>query len=481
MKIQNKLFLVFFSFSILVVTALVSIMQWSFGRGMIEYVNAKDIQALKPVVSQLAEEYEKNKNWDTMTDRHDKFRRLINSNSQRETNRGARPPRHESPPPEFKNKPESAPRPLHRPPPNHDRAIDYALLDAADKVVVGHFDPKIDYSLTPIMVESRLVGQLAISKRDKLTQDYEINFVEQQQQYFWLIALLALGLVAIITLPLARHLVRPIKQLTSGMGLLTQGKYEQHIKSSRQDELGELNKHFNELALTLQENENTRKRWLANTSHELRTPVAILRGELDAMIDKVRPLTTENLISVSEEVKHLQRLIEDLNLLASADIGGMQYRKKRMQLTDLINSESNKYRDYLASAGIKLSVDVATENIVIHADETRLNQLFENIIHNCKKYSEASELNISINTEKIDHQTHLVMTFADNGVGVDDVHLPNLFEHLYRVDDSRNRKTGGSGLGLSICRQIVIGHQGAIYAKQTMPHGLSIIVTIPLE
>lgn len=249
----------------------------------------------------------------------------------------------------------------------------------------------------------------------------------------------------------------------------------------RKDEFGELSDHFNELALTLSENESARKRWLANISHELRTPVAILRGELEAMLDDVRPLTKFNIMSVNDEVKHLQRLIDDLNLLASADIGGMRYRKERIELNLLIESEVEKYRSYLADAGIELTTEILDKHISLYADQTRMCQLFENIINNCIKYSEATIINLNVRREQNGIQELAVITFEDNGIGVDDIHLPNLFEHLYRVEDSRNRKTGGSGLGLSICRHIVAGHQGEIFAEKAANGGLSIVIKLPLS
>jgi two-component system sensor histidine kinase BaeS len=296
-----------------------------------------------------------------------------------------------------------------------------------------------------------------------------------------------MSFVALVTLPLARHIVEPIKLIAQGVHKLTQGDYQQSITLTRQDELSELSRDYNQLALTLAENETARKRWLANISHELRTPVAILRGELEAMLDKVRPLTLQNITSANDEVKHLQKLIDDLNLLTSADIGGMHYRKKHENLIDLIQGEEEKYRSYLADAGMILNLEFNTQKIDVYADKTRLCQLFENIINNCIKYSSANELSISLVVNDLaskgtnNNQDYVVITFADNGVGVDDVHLQNLFEHLYRVEDSRNRKTGGSGLGLSICRHIVMAHQGEITAEQSILGGLAIVIKLPLN
>lgn len=494
MKIQNKLFLFLFSFSLILVTVLVLLMQWSIGKGMVEYVVSKEIETLKPVVSKLVQAYKIDNNWRSMTGNHHKFRQLISqqlNDSDFEPSQIKRLPEHRrrgepnnilnGTLPSLKQN-RSSPRHLNlnnKPPPPPKRESHYAVLDIDEKLIVGNYLDTLEYVKTPIKVNNHIVGFFAISKRNQLTQGYEVDFIEQQQHYLWFIALFVMGLVALVTFPLARHVVEPIKLITQGMHKLTQGDYQQSIDLKRQDELSELSRDYNELALTLAENDNARKRWLANISHELRTPVAILRGELEAMLDKVRPLSHTNIASANDEVKHLQRLIDDLNLLTSADIGGMRYRKQHEDLVLLIQSEAEKYRSYLSDANITLALEFNVQKANLYADKSRLLQLFENIINNCIKYASASQLKISVTIDELTDK-QVIITFADDGVGVDAAHFPHLFEHLYRVEDSRNRKTGGSGLGLSICRHIVMAHQGEITAEQSTLGGLAIVIKLPL-
>ncbi len=474
-------------------------MQWSIGKGVIEYVNTKEIDALKPVVEQFSQIYAREQSWQFIENNHGDFRRLIASQLkasdflpskgrppaerpyQRPPMRGGEHPQRPNRPSFDGQKPQKGdPSQRRSKVPPVDTDSHYALLDKDKNLIVGGYFEQFQYSKTPIMVDEVIVGYFAISKRNRLTQGYELDFIEQQQHYLWLIALLVMCLVALITLPLARHIVEPIKKITHGMHKLTHGDYQARISIDRQDELAELARDYNELALTLAENESARKRWLANISHELRTPVAILRGELEAMLDGVRALEISNIHSAHDEVKHLQRLIDDLNLLATTDIGGMQYRKASLNLTHLLQGELEKYRSYLADADIYLNLQGLEQNIELYADKTRLCQLFENIINNCVKYSQATVLTINISLASQDNQPQVTMEFYDNGIGVEPHHLNHLFEHLYRVEDSRNRKTGGSGLGLSICRHIVHAHQGEISAKQAESGGLAILITLPV-
>ena len=498
MKIQNKLFIFLFSYSLVLVTVLVLLMQWSIGKGMVEYVISKEIATLQPVISSLLDEYQIDNSWLTMKGNHAKFRQLISqqlTGSDFHTKLNDRRPKHRRfndpknlPPHLKKDRPPPRRKGLeNRPPPPPENQAHYALLDSDTKLVVGNFLDTLQYAKTEIKLEGQVIGYFAIAKRNRLTQGYEVDFIEQQQHYLWLIALLVMSMVALVSLPIARHVVGPIKLITRGMHKLTQGDYQQTIELKRRDELSELSRDYNELALTLAENETARKRWLANISHELRTPVAILRGELEAMLDKVRPITENNIASANDEVKHLQRLIDDLNLLTSADIGGMRYRKQPEELISLIQSEAEKYRGYLAGADIELKLELSVQHINIYADKNRLFQLFENIINNAIKYSSASQFILCVALDKVNTNVaekkpaSVTITLADNGVGVDEEHLTHLFEHLYRVENSRNRKTGGSGLGLSICRHIVAAHQGVIIAQKASLGGLSIKITFPLS
>ncbi|MEL0630916.1 ATP-binding protein [Psychromonas aquatilis] len=491
MKIHNKLFLILLTFSFLLVTALILLIQWSIGKGMIEYVNSKEAEALTPVVTQLENEYKKNNDWSSIQGQQKRFADLLflylkDSEfvvspphraplSQPEPNLALTPLPHQS------SSPSSLQRPPRGFPPEPRDKINYVLLDKDNKVVVGDYRPEQEYSEIEIVVNEATVGLLAVAKRKKIIDGYELDFIQKQQHYLWVIALMTMLLVTLITFFLARHLAEPIKLIISGMHKLTQGDYQHQVTLNREDELGELSRDFNELAMTLHENESARRRWLANISHELRTPVAILRGELEAMLDKVRPLNTDNIASANDEVKHLQSLINDLQLLTSADIGGMHYRKKKVCFNQWLVKEVEKHRSYLASTGISLVVNIDRSlPINLYADTTRLCQLFENIINNCIKYADASVVSISLKLDKNTTDNKILLIIEDDGVGVATAHLKHLFEYLYRADSARNRQTGGSGLGLSICAHIVAAHQGTISASHAALGGLAINIELPV-
>lgn len=505
MRIHNKLFFTLILFGTFLVFTIAALAQWSIDKGMVEYVNTREATALQPLVEELAKSYPQTQNWRSLASNprlfHYKVKSyLIQSHLNEEPEEIGLPPHLSSsmsrhPPPndrdwdrgrEARGGGDYAPPP-RRPPPRdrtspreRENEKNYVLVDTDKKVIIGEISEKKSYSYIPITVKDQVVGYLAIAKRVELTEGYEFDFIKSQHDFMWFIALGLMLLVILVTLPVARNLVTPLRTLTKGMHQLTQGNYQQKMSLKRKDELGDLSRDFNELASTLEQADIARKRWLANVSHELRTPVAILRGELEAMIDGVRPLSKDNVVSASQEVQHLERLIDDLQILTRTDIGGMTYRKEVINVVTFFQNESKKYQDYLSEAGLKFIFEYSMHQVFIYADTTRLCQLIDNLLNNSIKYaSTGTQVKISINRDKNTADTVNII-IEDDGQGVDEVHLPHLFEHLYRVEDSRNRKTGGSGLGLSICAHIVEAHQGKITARDSSLGGLAVIISLPI-
>ncbi|MEL0640944.1 ATP-binding protein [Pseudoalteromonas aliena] len=479
MKIHNKLFLILFSFTFSVIAGLVVLIQWSIGQGVIDFVNAKEIKALEPLVVQLSKQYEKTPSWKRVVGDGESFRVLIESQLENS---------------QFLPKPQEGPgaggRMIRHPPPDHHRLggdrrpppgniAHYALLDENKQRVVGRYLSHLNYITTPIIVSDKIVGYLAVSKRDSLVDGYELDFLQQQTNYLWFIALAAVLLTLLVTFLLSRHLVSPVKQIANGMHRLTQGNYETKLTLERKDELGQLSEDFNTLAFTLAKDEQVRKRWLANISHELRTPMSILLGELEAMLLGIREPNAKNISSANDEALHLKRLIDDLHMLNSAELGGMHYTMQPTDMALLLNTIEQKYQVVLEQHNIKIYLLNSAKHITVQADKTRLLQLLDNILMNAVHYAQCTTISLTAKNISIKGQTYLELIIEDNGGGVEQSHLSHLFEYLYRVDSSRNRQEGGSGLGLSICQHIVKGHKGEITAEKASLGGLAIIIRLP--
>jgi two-component system sensor histidine kinase BaeS len=459
------------------IVAVVLLMQWSIGLGMVNFVNAKEIKALEPLVVNLAHRYEKTASWSALNIDDESFLRLVESqlmNSDflpvepdRGMQRGPKPPPHEA-----------MLMQAHRPPPGH--IAHYALLNKDKKRVVGKQYADLIYINTPIKLNNEIIGYLSVSKREHLADGYELDFLKQQTNYLWVIAFIAVLLTLLIAFLLARHLVGPVKSIATGMNKLKKGDYNTALTLDRKDELGQLSEDFNTLALTLERNEQVRKRWLANISHELRTPMSILLGELEAMLLGIREANKQNISSANDEALHLKRLIDDLHMLNSAELGGMHYSMQPLNMTNIFDVITQKYQVLFQQHAIVFCVVNVADDVFINADKTRILQLFDNILMNAVHYAQCSEISLSACNLAIKGKTFLEITLEDNGVGVTKEHLPHLFEYLYRVDSSRNRQQGGSGLGLSICHHIVSGHNGEITAQVSKLGGLGFVIRLPI-
>ena len=481
MKIHNKLFLILFSFTFSIIAGLVVLIQYSIGQGIIDFVNAKEVKALEPLAVQLANKYAQTPSWDKIIGNDQRFLRLVESQlqssqflpslrdmPQRPEIRGERRPR----PPQHMAQRD------RRPPPEH--AAHYALLDENQQRIFGKLFEDLKYIKTPIELEGKTIAYLAVSKRKSLADGYELDFLKQQTNYLWLIALTAGLLTLLLSFLLARHLVGPVKQIASGMHKLTKGQYSTKLLLDRKDELGQLSEDFNTLAFTLAKDEQVRKRWLANISHELRTPMSILLGELEAMLLGIREPNNKNISSANDEALHLKRLIDDLHMLNSAELGGMHYTMQPTDVGFLLNSIEQKYHVIFEQHAINFYLLNSANNTTVNADKTRILQLLDNILMNAVHYAQCSTISLSANNVNIKGQAYLELIIEDNGIGVEQTHLSHLFEYLYRVDSSRNRQEGGSGLGLSICQHIVKGHNGEISAKKASIGGLGIVIKLPL-
>ena len=218
-----------------------------------------------------------------------------------------------------------------------------------------------------------------------------------------------------------------------------------------------------------------RRDFMADVSHELRTPLSVLRGEIEAMEDGVRRLDADALQSLKGEVMTLTRLVNDLNELALADLGALVYRKTPVAVGDVLESTVGAFRERLAGAGLGLTLQLAP-GLLMSADESRLRQLFRNLVENTLRYTDpGGSLKVVTRRDGDD----VCVDFMDSAPGVPDTLLPKLFERFFRGEASRNRATGGSGLGLAICRSIVEAHDGTISARASPLGGVWVALRFP--
>jgi two-component system sensor histidine kinase BaeS len=240
------------------------------------------------------------------------------------------------------------------------------------------------------------------------------------------------------------------------------------------DELARLARDFNTLAETLAAARQARRKWIADIAHELRTPLSILRGEIEALQDGVRPLDTEALNSLAGEAARLARLIEDLHTLSLSDLGALSYHKEPVDLAEIIEDVVDPQRPALEEKGLRVHLNLGS--FIVSGDADRLAQVFANLLQNSVRYTDAPG-RIDVGIKQVVGQ--VVVQWQDSSPGVPEEDLPRLTEHLFRVEGSRSRAGGGSGLGLAIAAAIVQAHGGTLTAAPSPLGGLRIELRFP--
>ena len=231
---------------------------------------------------------------------------------------------------------------------------------------------------------------------------------------------------------------------------------------------------INHLAQALSEQESLRKRLTSDVAHELRTPLSAVSSHLEAMIEGIWEATPERLQSCQEEIKRLGSLVADLQRLANIEDGNLKLSKTRVDLHEIAQTAVRN----LESEGMKkqISLSVSGSPAYADADRERIIQVAMNLLSNALRYTPQ---NGKIEVETLETEAESILRVKDNGIGIPEQELPYIFERFYRTDKSRNRKTGGTGIGLTIAKSIVESHGGKITVESTVGEGSSFTVLLP--
>ncbi len=366
------------------------------------------------------------------------------------------------------------------PPPRRDSiGPRLALFDQNKQIVIGPPEfPLRSYVLRPINIAEQTVGWLGLMPLKQGSHPLELAFIKEQTRAIVLAGLFVFALAGLISFFLSKHLLSPIKELTAAAKEFSSLHFGKKVDVRTSDELGQLANAFNSMAEALEKNETLRKQWTSDVAHELRTPLAILRGEIEAMQDGVREISAERLASLHDEINRIGKLVDDLHLLFVADSENLLQRKHPVKPLEILQEVLGTFETRLNQSAIQLEAhSIGDQAAVIMGDEVRMRQLFANLIENTIRYTDSPGI------LRINHYCSLqklTLVFEDSPPGVPSEALDRIFDRLYRVDKSRSRSLGGSGLGLSICKEIVVGHGGTIRASHSSLGGLLISTEFPL-
>ena len=289
--------------------------------------------------------------------------------------------------------------------------------------------------------------------------------------------LLAVAIALIITFFMSRRILAPVKALTLTARRLGKGDFSQRIEFKDKGEVGELAHAFNSMADDLERAEELRRNMVADVAHELRTPLSNIQGYLEAISDGVVTPDVATLHALFEEVTLLSRLVNDLQELALADAGELKLLPQAADVSELINQAVAAVQAQAAAKGVSVSTDLPAQLPPVNIDSHRISQVLRILLENAVAHTAGGDT-ITVAARQQDNRVEI--SVADTGEGIPAEDLPNIFERFYRVDKSRARTAGGSGLGLSIARKLVELHGGRIEVKSEPGKGSCFVFTLPL-
>lgn len=475
LKLAYKLFGAFFLILAIVAGAM-TLSRYILFLNFKHYIQQVELERLQGLVPALQEAYRAGSGWENLKADAHYWQRLMHMAL--DIHAAAPPPPFEPELPAHGPEPPGGrmnPPPGDMPPGGPPGVL---LMDAQRRPVVGIPKPGDQRELVAIEVDGQVVGWLGLQRHEPFKSGPPAAFLNRQARQLYLLGAVVVGITALIAFLFSRHLLRPIQRLAMGTRELAERNFSVRIKPATGDELGQLAENFNAMARTLETYENMRRQWLTDISHELRTPLAVLRGEIEALQDGVRDPSAANLDSLHAEVLGISKLVEDLHLLSLADSDQLFLNMQEISPCSVLETVIETYRTRMETRRIAIETGLApVAEVQARGDADRLSQVFTNIFENaCKYVNSPGALRIS---GRIENQS-VLFRFEDTGPGVPDESLPRLFDRLFRVDASRHRRFGGSGLGLSICRQIIENHNGRIWAQRSPQGGLGITIHLPL-
>ncbi len=294
------------------------------------------------------------------------------------------------------------------------------------------------------------------------------------------VASIVASFVAIgISFFVSRRIVNPIEAIERATREIAAGNYEQRVPIYSEDELGGLAQSFNRMAETLESTEQRRMMLIGDVSHELRTPLTNIRSILEGLSDGVFSLTPEMLALMTREVQRMERLIHDLHELSRAEAGQIHLEFQPVHIETILRETCERLEPQFQAKEVELLYEPLPSLPPMCADPQRLMQVFTNIIGNALQYTPAGG-RVWVRLHRT--ATHVQIEVQDTGIGIPAEHLPHIFERFYRVDKSRSRMSGGSGIGLTISQHLVELHGGHITAhSQGVGHGSTFRIELPLR
>ena len=367
-------------------------------------------------------------------------------------------------------------------------AVDYVLAVEDGAIVAASNDQWLDESLTrwemdwstPIVANGQQVGFLFLVPFDHFAPG-SLPLVRRPLQGFLMAGLVIGAGSLVVGFVFSRGMSLPLVRLTEATRAVAAGNLNVRVPAQYAGEMGELATAFNQMAQELARADGLRRNMTADVAHELRTPLSVIRGKLEGVLDGVYPATPEHLEPILEETNLLTHLVEDLRLLALAEAGQLTLEKREMDVGDLLRDTQVNFGPQAADRGVTLALDLPSELPRVMGDWRRISQVLGNLLTNALRHTpQGGCVTLSAAALPPHGGGGVEVTVADTGTGIAPEDLSYVFERFWRGEKSRSRAGGGTGLGLAIARQLVEVHGGTISVQSTLGKGSQFRFTLPV-
>ena len=344
-------------------------------------------------------------------------------------------------------------------------------------IIVGVVSLTITAELhTPTAINRHMAQMSAMMGADMgMMTDLTESFTRAVNEVLLVAASLAFVTAVLISTIVTRRIVKPVQQMKNASQRIADGRYDERVEAAGEDELADLGRAFNRMAHELAQTEERRRQLIGDVAHELRTPLSSIKSVMEGLQDGVLAPEPQTFANVEQEVNRLQRLVRDLEELSKAEAGQIQLEKEGVDPGDLVATAVARLRPQFTDKQVSLHTEIAPALPAITVDPARMTQVLLNLLGNALQYTPSGG-QVTIRSS-ISHQhpacrelgagSCLLIAVTDTGIGLTAKQQVHIFERFYRVDKSRSRAGGGSGIGLTISKHLVEAHNGRLTGRQS--------------
>ncbi len=358
----------------------------------------------------------------------------------------------------------------------------HVIYDSSEDEVLTELSKEALAEAIPLEWQQQRIGYLAVEISDESTLPPSAQlFLSQINNSLWQAGLIAGALGLLIGLAVARGLSAPLARLASAARQISQGDLNQRVAVAGVEEVADLAHAFNEMATALQDAERLRSNMVADIAHELRTPLSVLQGNLQAILDDVYPLEKSEIASIYDETSILNRLINDLHQLTQAEAGQLSLNVRSTKIAPLLTRMAQLFGELASEKKITLTSTLPPDLPPVPIDPDRTRQILHNLLANALRHTPTGgEISILVERHRQHEHEVVQISISDTGTGIPAEDLPHVFDRFWRADRSRSRQQGGSGLGLAIAKRLVEAQGGQIGVTSTVGKGSCFWFTVPV-